>query len=100
MIVLLHGQPDVATSLWPLRSALQGRFGDAVSVLALDRPGYGTNTAPATDFDGNARWLEGVLSHRDRAPVIVVGHSWAGGVALTAAARGGADIAGIVLLAS
>jgi pimeloyl-ACP methyl ester carboxylesterase len=101
-IVLLHGQPDSSASFWALRRALAERLPPRVRVLAPDRPGYGANPAPATDYAGNVRWLRGWLSELRPGPTVLVGHSWAGGVALLAAA--GADgfgsLAGLVLLAS
>jgi pimeloyl-ACP methyl ester carboxylesterase len=88
-IVLLHGQPDSSASFWALRRALAKRLPPRVRVLAPDRPGYGANPAPATDYAGNVRWLRGWLSELQPGPTVLVGHSWAGGVALLTAA--GAD---------
>ncbi|MEO6701378.1 MAG: alpha/beta hydrolase [Jatrophihabitantaceae bacterium] len=100
-IVLLHGQPDSSASFWSLRRALRERL-PAVRVLAPDRPGYGANPAPATDYAGNVRWLHGWLRQVRAGPTILLGHSWAGGIAALLAGDPGAgtDLAGLVLLAS
>jgi pimeloyl-ACP methyl ester carboxylesterase len=102
-IVLLHGQPDSSASFWSLRRALAERLPGGVRLLAPDRPGYGANPAPATDFAGNVRWLRHWLARLPVGPIVLLGHSWAGGIAaLLAADPPGetAELAGLVLLAS
>ena len=99
-LVLLHGQPDTSASFWALRAELGLRLPAGVRTLAPDRPGYGANPLPATDYRGNVRWLQGWLRHIDAGPVVLVGHSWAGGVAALAAAGEIDRPAGLVLLAS
>jgi pimeloyl-ACP methyl ester carboxylesterase len=99
-VVLLHGQPDSSASMWRLRRALRDRLPAHARVLAPDRPGYGANTEPATDFGGNVRWLKGFLSRRGPGPVVLLGHSWAGGIAILAATGEIPEVVGIVLLAS
>ncbi|MDQ2838212.1 MAG: alpha/beta hydrolase [Actinomycetota bacterium] len=110
-IVLLHGQPDSSASFWALRRALRQLLPAGTRVLAPDRPGYGANPAPATDYAGNVRWLRGWLDQIEAGPTVLLGHSWAGGVAALAAAEpaaaelagaelAGAELAGLVLLSS
>jgi pimeloyl-ACP methyl ester carboxylesterase len=116
-IVLLHGQPDSSASFWALRRELRRRLPAGVRIWAPDRPGYGANRAPATDFAGNVRWLRGWLSALRPGPTVLLGHSWAGGVAALAAAdpdfatqqhqpehrpdhQPAASLAGLVLLSS
>jgi pimeloyl-ACP methyl ester carboxylesterase len=100
VIVLLHGQPDISVSFWPLRAALHARLGHSVQVIVPDRPGYGANLRASTDFAGNAEWLEGILRRTGAGPVVIVGHSWAGGVGILTASRSRTPIAGLVALAS
>jgi pimeloyl-ACP methyl ester carboxylesterase len=95
-VVLLHGQPG-AGSDW---DAVVRALPPHLRGLALDRPGYRTSPHPPGSFDENAQWL---LAELDRAGVedaIVVGHSYGGGVALTAAALAPDRIRGLVLVAS
>jgi pimeloyl-ACP methyl ester carboxylesterase len=98
-IVLLHGQPDSSASFLQLRSLLRQRL-PGVRVLVPDRPGYGANPLPARDFAGNVGWLLSWLADADAGPTVLLGHSWAGGVAVLAAAEAPDRIAGLVLLAS
>ncbi|MGI8667647.1 MAG: alpha/beta fold hydrolase [Jatrophihabitans sp.] len=100
-VVLLHGQPDSSASFWSLRRELGRRLPADVRVLAPDRPGYGANMLPPTDFAGNVDWLRGWLARVQAGPTVLVGHSWAGGVAALAAAEPVDNpLAGLVLLAS
>ena len=98
-IVLLHGQPDSSASFQQLRRGLRQRL-PGVRVLAPDRPGYGANPLPARDFAGNVGWLLSWLADADAGPTVLLGHSWAGGVAALAAAEAPDRVAGLVLLAS
>jgi len=98
-IVLLHGQPDSSASFLGLRTALLDRL-PAVRVLVPDRPGYGANPRPARDFAGNMDWLLDLLRRADAGPTVLLGHSWAGGLAALAATEAPERIAGLVLLAS
>jgi pimeloyl-ACP methyl ester carboxylesterase len=97
----LHGQPDSSASFWSLRRELAARLPATVRVLAPDRPGYGANPAAATDFAGNVRWLRRWLDEIDAGPVVLCGHSWAGGVAALTAADPAEDrVRGLVLMSS
>ncbi len=98
-IVLLHGQPDSSASFWTLRRELRQRL-PGVRVLAPDRPGYGANPLPATGYAGNVHWLRRWLDQIDAGPTVLVGHSWAGGVAALTAAQRPPSLSGLVLLAS
>jgi pimeloyl-ACP methyl ester carboxylesterase len=99
-IVLLHGQPDSSASFWPLRRELRARVPNQVRIVAPDRPGYGANPLPATNYAGNVRWLTRWLRKVNAGPTVLVGHSWAGGLAALMAAGETSPIAGLVLLAS
>ena len=98
-IVLLHGQPDSSASFWGLRTALLARDPD-VRVLAPDRPGYGANPLPASNYAGNVDWLLDWLDRHTEGPVDLIGHSWAGGVALLATAQAPERVRRLVLLSS
>lgn len=94
-VVLLHGQPATSAVWLAVRHRLDG-----LPVLTPDRPGYGTNPEPATDYPGNVDWLRGVLDRSRLGRVVLAGHSWAGGVAVLAAARHPDRVAGVALVAS
>jgi pimeloyl-ACP methyl ester carboxylesterase len=98
MVVLLHGQPDSSASLLTLRRMLRARLDPAVQVICPDRPGYGANPLPAGDFAANVQWLAKLLRRGPGGPVILVGHSWAGGIAILAADLPG--VVGITLISS
>ena len=100
---VLHGQPDTSATWWATRAALRTAVVDAGRptpvVRVPDRPGYGHNPAPATDYAGNVAWLRAELDRAGVDRVVLVGHSWGGGVAVLAAV---ADprVVGVALLAS
>ena len=94
-VVLLHGQPSTSAVWLAVRDRLGG-----LPVLMPDRPGYGTNPEPATDYPGNVAWLRAVLDRSRMDRVVLAGHSWAGGVAVLAAARHPDRVAGVALVAS
>lgn len=100
---ILHGQPDTSATWQPTRRALLAQLhtpgGPVPEVRVLDRPGYGRNPGPARDYAGNVAWLQGELDRSGIERVVLLGHSWAGGVAvLTAVAD--PRVTGLVLAAS
>jgi pimeloyl-ACP methyl ester carboxylesterase len=92
--VLLHGQPATRASWWPVKRRLAG-----VRVLDPDRPGYGHNQEPATDFGGNVAWLMRMLDREAVDRAVLAAHSWAAGIAVLAAARHPDRVAGLALVA-
>lgn len=100
---VLHGQPDTSATWWATRRVLQATVEaagvDAPTVRLLDRPGYGHNPLPATDYAGNVAWLRAELDRTGVERVVLLGHSWGGGVAILAAA-GDPRVVGVALLAS
>ena len=65
-----------------------------------DRPGYGSSQLPAGGFAANARAVLDDLDSRGITRAVLVGHSYGGGVALSAASLAPGRVAAVVLLAS
>jgi pimeloyl-ACP methyl ester carboxylesterase len=99
-LVLLHGQPDTSASFWLLRRELSARLDPTLRIMLPDRPGYGANQVPATDFSGNVSWLLQWLRQSEIGPVVLVAHSWAGGVGILATAAREHRICALVLVSS
>jgi pimeloyl-ACP methyl ester carboxylesterase len=95
-VVLLHGQPGSADD-W---QSVVARLPSGLRVIAADRPGYGSNPLPAAGFAANARSVIDQLDALGIPRAVLVGHSYGGGVALSAAALAPHRVAGLVLLAS
>ncbi|WP_460863553.1 alpha/beta fold hydrolase [Rhodococcus aerolatus] len=95
-VLLLHGQPGSGADFAEVVDALPA----GTRVLAPDRPGYGDNPLPAAGYEANARWALAQLDAAGIERAVLVGHSWGGGVAVTAAALAPERVQGLVLLAS
>jgi len=95
-LVLLHGQPGSPVD-WQL---VAGRLPVPLHAVAADRPGYGASRLPASGFAANARAVLHDLDSRGIARAVLVGHSYGGGVALSAASLAPGRVAAVVLLAS
>lgn len=97
-VLLIHGQPGSGTDWWPLAGELRSQF----RVIAPDRPGWGSHPRPATTLTGNAEALVRMLSLRgvEDGPVLAVGHSLGGGIALELALSRPDLVGGLVLIAS
>lgn len=95
-VVFLHGQPG-AGSDW---DAVVRALPTHLRSFAPDRPGYRTSPHPAGSFGDNARWLLDKLDRAGLEDAILVGHSYGGGVALTAAALAPDRVRGLVLVSS
>jgi pimeloyl-ACP methyl ester carboxylesterase len=96
VVVLLHGQPGTAAD-W---TAVVPRLAPDFTVLAVDRPGWGRTGGPAGGFATNAAAVLDLLDRLGQRRAVVVGHSWAGGVALALAQAAPERTAGLVLVAS
>ncbi len=94
-LVLLHGQPGTAAD-W---EAVMERLPAQLHAVAVDRPGYGSSQRQAAGFDANAQAVLDDLDERGVDTAVLVGHSWAGGVALQAAALAPHRVKAVVLLA-
>jgi pimeloyl-ACP methyl ester carboxylesterase len=95
-LVLLHGQPGSPAD-WQL---VAGRLPAPLHAVAADRPGYGSSRLPAGGFAANARAVLDDLDARGITRAVLVGHSYGGGVALSAASLAPGRVAAVVLLAS
>ena len=95
-LVLLHGQPGSAAD-W---QQVTGRLPAQLHAVAADRPGYGSSPIAAGGFAANARAVLDDLDSRGIQRVVLVGHSYGGGVALSAASCAPHRVEAIVLLAS
>ena len=94
-VLLLHGQPGSRYD-WRQVSAL---LADDHRVLVPDRPGYGRSNGPAVGMSDNADLLATMLISRSTGAVIVVGHSYAGGIAVLLAVSHPELVRGLVLAA-
>jgi pimeloyl-ACP methyl ester carboxylesterase len=92
-VALLHGQPGRGRDWDPVLAELDG-----CRVLAPDRPGY--DGTPPRDFAGNAQALAALAHASGVDRLVVVGHSWGGGVALQLALDHPELVAGLCLIGS
>ncbi len=95
-MLLLHGQPGSARAWDAVVPGLATRH----RVLVPDRPGYGSSTLDPVGLADNAELAASCLTAHDAAPATVVGHSWAGGVAVLLAARHPELVRSLVLVGS
>jgi pimeloyl-ACP methyl ester carboxylesterase/uncharacterized membrane protein YbhN (UPF0104 family) len=95
-LVLLHGQPGSAADWRQLAARLPARL----HAVAPDRPGYGSSRLPPGGFAANAQAVLDDLDARGIQRALLVGHSYGGGVALSAASLAPHRVEAVVLLAS
>ncbi|HEV2256486.1 MAG TPA: alpha/beta fold hydrolase [Streptosporangiaceae bacterium] len=95
-LVLLHGQPGSPADWQQVAARLPVRL----HAVAPDRPGYGASPLPAGGFAANARAVLDELDSRGIKRVVLVGHSYGGGVALSAASMAPSRVEAVILLAS
>jgi pimeloyl-ACP methyl ester carboxylesterase len=95
-LLLLHGQPGSAAD-W---RRVQARLPAPLQAVAIDRPGYGSSPRAAAGFAGNARAVVDALDARGISEAVLVGHSYGGAVALSAAILAPDRVEALVLLAS
>lgn len=95
-LVLLHGQPGSPADWDSVAELLPAH----VRVVAPDRPGYGINPRPPGGFAVGANALAVELNERRIRRAVLVGHSYGGGVALSAAQLMPDRVAAVVLVAS
>jgi pimeloyl-ACP methyl ester carboxylesterase len=95
-VLLVHGQPGSAADF----DALQPLLTPSRTVLAPDRPGWGSSSEAAGGFASNVAAMVRVLDANDVERALVVGYSWGGGVALSLAEDHPERVAGLVLVSS
>jgi 3-oxoadipate enol-lactonase len=95
-LVLLHGQPGSPADWQQVVARLPARL----HAVAPDRPGYGSSKLPPGGFAANARAVLDDLDSRGIERAVLVGHSYGGGVALSAASLAPGRVEAVVLLAS
>jgi pimeloyl-ACP methyl ester carboxylesterase len=96
-IVLLHGNGGLGEEILSAFPRLEG-----VRWIAPDRPGYGRSDPLPEGYDdpvSQAVWLDGLLARLAPAPVTLVAHSLAAGLALALAAARPDRVSRLVLLA-
>jgi pimeloyl-ACP methyl ester carboxylesterase len=95
-LVLLHGQPGSPADWQQVAGRLPAQF----HAVAADRPGYGSSPLPAGGFAANAQAVLDDLDSRGIRRTVLVGHSYGGGVALSAAGLAPHRVEAVVLLAN
>jgi len=95
-LVLLHGQPGSPADWQQVTARLPARL----HAVAPDRPGYGSSPLPAGGFAANAHAVLDDLDSRGINRAVLVGHSYGGGVALSAASMAPSRVEAVILLAS
>jgi pimeloyl-ACP methyl ester carboxylesterase len=95
-VVLLHGQPGAAANWAPVVERLRSR----ARVISMDRPGYGESGGRARGIAENAHIVLALLDALRIERAVLAGHSWGGGVALSAALKAPGRVGGLVLVAS
>jgi pimeloyl-ACP methyl ester carboxylesterase len=95
-LVLLHGQPGSPADWHQVAERLPA----PLHAVAADRPGYGSSHLPVGGFAANARAVIDDLDQRGINRAVLVGHSFGGGVALSAASLAPQRVEAVVLLAS
>ncbi|NBC21447.1 MAG: alpha/beta fold hydrolase [Alphaproteobacteria bacterium] len=98
-VLMIHGASANAREF---TLNLMPQLSDRFRVLAPDRPGHGYSERPETEgaiLAMQARQLAGLLDVSETGPVIVVGHSYGGAVALRLALDHPDKVRGLVLLA-
>ena len=92
LVALIHGTMDRSTGMLKLSRRLDSRL----RVLRYDRRGYGRSTPHVGPFDMVAQ-VDDLICLLSGRPVVLVGHSYGGNVALAAASRYPELICGVAI---
>ena len=76
LVLLVHGAWHGAWCWAALQSELDQH---GIASLAIDLPGHGASTLPLSDMHGDAQHVADI-AHKIGRPVVLVGHSYGGGV--------------------
>jgi pimeloyl-ACP methyl ester carboxylesterase len=93
-VVLIHGLPGTCKDFDPVIPDLAG-----LHVVSMDRPGYGWSRGGWLPYQDQIDVVHDLLTRLKLAPVILVGHSFGGTLALGVARRYPQDIAKLILVA-
>jgi pimeloyl-ACP methyl ester carboxylesterase len=93
-LLLLHGQPGSGAD-W---QQVAGRLPARLHAIAVDWPGYGSSARAAAGFAAGARTVLDELDSRGIQRAVLVGHSYGGGVALSAASLAPHRVEAVILL--
>jgi pimeloyl-ACP methyl ester carboxylesterase len=97
-VVLIHGNPGSSQDWTRVLAPLAAHH----EVIAFDRPGHGRSERPKqgdSTVEVQARLLHEALKQLHVERPIIVGHSWAGALALVYAINYPNEVAGVVLVA-
>ena len=83
LVILVHGAWHGAWCWAALQNELDAR---GIASLAVDLPGHGASTLPLGDMYGDAQYVVDIAA-KIGGPVVLVGHSYGGGVITEAAHR-------------
>jgi len=97
-VVLIHGNPGSARDWIPVLTTLALHH----QVIAFDRPGHGDSQRPKhveATVEVQAQLIHDALVQLRVERPIIVGHSWAGALALVYAINYASDVAGVLVVA-
>ena len=97
-VVLIHGNPGSAHDWMPVLTPLALHH----RVIAFDRPGHGRSQRPKhteATVEVQAQLIHDALVQLHVERPIIVGHSWAGALALAYAINYAKEVAGVVVIA-
>src|SRR5262249_48883942 len=93
-VVMIHGLPGTHKEFDPVIPYLQG-----LHVISIDRPGFGWSKGGPLSYQDQIDVVHEMLTQLRLSPVILVGHSFGGTLALGVARRYPQDVAKMILVA-
>lgn len=93
-VVMIHGLPGTHEDFDPVVPKLAG-----LRVISVDRPGFGWSNGGWLPYQDQIDVVHELVNRLELGPVVVVGHSFGGAVALGLARRYPQDVAKLVLVA-